>query len=74
MAWRKGSPLLGEESGQSTTEYALVLVAFLAMLGALGLLWHAASDGVLLGKAVESASHVFGASGSLGAWQDILLF
>lgn len=46
-----------DASGQSTVEYAVLLVAFVAMAAALAALWHAASDGVLLGLATQSASH-----------------
>ena len=45
------------ERGQSTVEYLLVLVAFVSAVGALGLLWHAGRDGVLVGLATQSASH-----------------
>lgn len=53
------SPLagVGGERGQSTVEYLLVLVAFVSVIGALGLLWHAGRDGVLVGLATQSASH-----------------
>lgn len=55
---RRGGASLGwERAGQSTLEYALVLSAFLAMVIALGALWHAASDGTLLSLATQSASH-----------------
>lgn len=61
------------ESGQSTLEYALLLMASLAMVGALGLVWHAARDGVLVELASEAASHV--TAGDLLAWlQDLMGF
>ena len=44
-------------SGQSTVEYLLVLVAFVSTIVALGLLWHAGREGVLVGLAERSASH-----------------
>ena len=43
--------------GQSTTEYLLILAAFASMVGALGLLWRAASGGTLLSLATVAASH-----------------
>ena len=48
---------MGGCRGQSTVEYLLVLAAFVAAIGALGLLWHAGRDGVLVGLATASASH-----------------
>lgn len=62
------------ESGQSTVEYALVLFAFAASLVAMGSMWHAARDGVLLRRGIESASHVATAEGALGSAQDVLLY
>ena len=59
--------------GQSTVEYALVLLAFLAVAVALGALWHAGRDGRLLRIALEAASHLFGGD-ALGSDNDILLF
>ena len=32
-------------------------MAFVSVIGALGLLWHAGRDGVLVGLATQSASH-----------------
>jgi hypothetical protein len=64
---------LGETSGQSTLEYALVLMAFLSMVAALGLLWHAARDGALVRMATDAATHQ--ASGGTVPWlQDLLGF
>lgn len=64
---------LGDESGQSTLEYALVLMAFLSTLAALGLMWHATRDGAILHLATEAASHQ--ASGGTVSWlQDLLGF
>lgn len=64
---------LAEGSGQSTLEYALVLVAFLSMVAALGLAWHAARDGTLVRMATDAATHQ--ASGGTLAWlQDLLGF
>lgn len=59
--------------GQSSVEYALVVVAFLAVVLALAALWHAASSGTLLGLAVDAASHAAGSSlGSLA--KDVALY
>ncbi len=63
-----------ESSGQSTVEYAVVLAAFLAMVAALGLMWHAARDGRLLRLAVEAASHGTGGDVTAGFLQDVALF
>lgn len=55
--------------GQSTVEYMVLLAAFVSMMGVLGLLWHAASDGLLLSLATAVASH--SAEGDwLGALKD----
>ena len=64
---------LAEASGQSTLEYALVLVASLSMVAALGLVWHAARDGTLVRMATDAAAHQ--ASGGTVPWlQDLLGF
>lgn len=62
------------KSGQSTLEYALVLLAFLATVATLGLLWHAGKDGGLLRLALKTASHLFDAESGDLYLQDILLF
>lgn len=59
--------------GQSTVEYALVLVAFLASLLALAAVWRAWADGTLLSTAVDSSSHLL-SPGLEGALQDTLLY
>lgn len=45
------------EAGQGTIEYAVVLVAFLALVAALGVLWHLLDAGVLVRHALQCASH-----------------
>lgn len=65
--------LVASREGQSTLEYLLVLGAFVALLAALGLLWHAAKDGVLVGLATESASHGAG-QGPVGMLKDVAVF
>ena len=60
--------------GQSTVEYAVVVVAFLAMLATLGAVWHAGRRGSLTRRAVEASSHQLGGSDALGSIRDISLF
>lgn len=62
------------ERGQSSVEYALVVIALLCMVLALGALWHAGRDGVLLNQAVGASSHQVGGSDVLGSMRDIALF
>jgi Flp pilus assembly protein TadG len=65
---------VGNARGQSTVEYALVMVAFLTMVVTLGAIWQAGRDGALLELAVGAASHAAGDGGLLGAARDIALF
>lgn len=60
-------------SGQSTLEYLLLLAAFVAMVGALALLWRAARDGTLLSLATAAASHGSG-GGAVALLKDVLAF
>lgn len=60
--------------GQSSVEYVVVLLAFLSMLLALGVVWHAGRDGALLGLAIDASSHQMGGSDALGGFRDILLY
>lgn len=60
--------------GQSTLEYVLVLMAFLATVLAFGVLWRAASEGELLDRAKEHASHTLGDGLSTGFLQDLLAY
>lgn len=60
--------------GQSTVEYAVVLLAFLAMVAALAALWHAGREGRLLRLVVSAASHLLGGGDALGSANDVLLF
>ena len=57
--------------GQSTVEYALVLVAFLSMILALGVVWREAQSGRLLGVARDAASHNAEGGVDLGLLQDL---
>ena len=58
-------------AGQSTLEYLLLIVAFIALIGALALLWHAARDGRLLALATDAASHGSG-GGAVAMLKDVL--
>lgn len=60
--------------GQSTVEYALVLMAFLSMSLTLGILWHAARSGRLLDLATQASSHQLGGGDALGEARDLALF
>ena len=71
----KGSAMVGlDERGQSTVEYALVLVAFLSMSAAMACLWHAGREGVLLDLATSAASHLWQGGDVLGSLKDVSLF
>ena len=71
-----GRELLGDESGQSTTEYAIVFMAFLAMLVALGLVWSAAHKGAFVDQAEGTSSHrvIIGLPSSAETVQDMFMF
>ncbi len=64
---------LKSRTGQGTVEFAVVCFAFIGMIVALGVLWHAFEEGVFVEHALASASHhvnsVF--SGVVG---DVLLY
>lgn len=62
------------DGGQSTVEYLVVLVAFVSMLAALGAVWHAARDGVLVEGAVRAASHGLGEGVTIGFMQDFVAY
>ncbi len=65
---------LCREDGQSTVEYALVVVAFLSILLALGVVWHSGRQGALLERAIDASSHQVGGSDVHGALRDVVLF
>ena len=46
-----------ERTGQSTVEFAVVTAGFLAATVALGTMWHAFSDGLIVEHALAVASH-----------------
>lgn len=62
----------GHERGQSTVEYAVVLLAFLALVVALGTVWHAARSGRLLHIAQDAAPHGVRGEGGSGLSEDVL--
>ena len=47
----------GSSKGQSTVEYAIVFVAFLSLVLAMGLLWRLFDTGLVVDHALQSASH-----------------
>ena len=49
--------VLGEESAQSTVEYAIVTMALLSIVLAIAGLWRAGTDGRLAALAARAASH-----------------
>ena len=61
------------DQGQSTLEYLLVLMAFLAIVLAMGSLWHAAQDGRIAELARDASSHGF-QEGFVGMAQDLLAY
>ena len=61
-------------SGQSTVEFAIVFVAFLAAFLAVAAVWHAASEGPLMDLAQGASSHSFGEGNLLGGLADVLSF
>lgn len=62
-----------DRCGQSTVEYLLVLVAFVSLLAAFGLVWQAARSGALVGLATRAASHGAG-QGLPALLKDIAVF
>lgn len=65
---------LDDETGQSTLEYALVILAFLAMLLGLAAVWHASRDGRFAQEAREAGSHAIVSGVSVGLLQDVTAF
>lgn len=62
--------LLHEQFAQGTVEYAITVVAVLALVAAYAAFWRAAEDGVFARLAQEAASHVLGGTGAI----DIALY
>lgn len=63
---------LHESHGQSTVEYALVSVAFLAIVFGLGALSDLLGDGVVVSHAISAASH--GIQNAIGGATDVFSF
>lgn len=62
------------DSGQSSVEYAIVLLAFLSTIVAMGVVWHEVRDGALLEVARSAASHSLADGITIGLMQDIATF
>lgn len=60
-------------SGQSTVEYAIVFAAFLALVLGLGAMADLFQSGLVVGHALQSASHHL-KNVATGAWADVLLY
>ena len=58
---------LGEEEAQGTVEYAIVTVAFMAVVLALGGVWRAGAEGKLSRLVERAASHGISAAGPVDA-------
>ena len=72
-AARRAALAAADERGQGTVEYALLLATFLTTVVAMGAIWHAARDGVLLGCATRASSHSM-EEVDVGALQDVLAY
>lgn len=64
---------LGEEEGQGTVEYLLVLLGTIAVVVGLAAFVKAGADGTFARLASASLSHSLG-EGALGALADVLLY
>ena len=67
-AWHQHGRLvhvLGERAAQGAVEYALTVVALLAMVAGMAALWRAAVDGTLAELVRAAASHAFSAGGAI---------
>lgn len=56
---------LGERDAQGTLEYALTMVALLAVVVACAALWRAGQDGAFARLVEAAASHTLGAAGAV---------
>ena len=65
--------MLLEESGQGSVEFALVIMAFLVIFAALGILWRALQGGLFVDHALSSASHHL-QSVSAGVVGDVFMY
>jgi len=64
---------LRDKKGQGTLEFALICVAFLVVVVALGALWQALRGGLFIDHALASASHHL-QSVSAGVIGDVFLY
>ena len=62
------------EVGQSSVEYALVLLAFLSTVVALGALWHFAQEGEMQKRAKRCAAHSLEEGITVAFLQDLSAF
>ena len=60
---RRRGGICHETAAQATLEYALTVLALLAIVSALGLLWRAGQDGTLAQLVEAASSHGFDAGG-----------
>lgn len=60
-AWRQHGSIwsraIADERGQTTVEYAVVMVGFLSLMVGLSALWHAFDSGLFVNHALSVASH-----------------
>lgn len=63
----------GDERGQASAEYALVLFGILAVFVACSVLWQALNEGLFVENAAAGASHHMQGA-SVGAPVDVLLY
>lgn len=70
----RAAALLRGDAGQSTLEYALVLLGLMGMLAGLAALWRAAQDNRLLELARDAASHSLSQGVDVKVLQDVTAF
>lgn len=61
-AWRQ---CVREDRAQGTVEYAITVVALLALVAACAAFWRTAQDGTFARLAQSAASHVLGGAGAI---------
>ncbi|MCL1797826.1 MAG: hypothetical protein FWG24_05910 [Eggerthellaceae bacterium] len=66
-------PKLQDSQGQGTVEFAVVCAAFVSLVVALSVLWHALQSGLFVEHALASASHHL-QSVSAGVVGDVFLY
>lgn len=55
--WKKLQQRIGDASGQSTVEFAIVTAALVVIVLGLGALWHLFGDGKVVAHAVAAAPY-----------------